>query len=733
MVFKFNRSIFPLLPPYRADEGFQAPPPYTDPDGITPYLGLKSRLSQIWINRWTVLILLVLVRLVLAVQGLQGNMDNAQVQALAACTKVESMGSAMASMPHYMSQGVNELTASGITKAVNGLVEVLQLLVTGVEGLVVFFINMMVQTYLCLITLVVRGSIDAATSIVKEVTSFLDDALPKIGNDITKAADGFQKEINGLIDKINKAASLFSDGIKIPKLDLTDQVDELKNLKLPPSINDAMKKLNSSVPTFDEVKNATDNAIKLPFELLKKKIDEELGNYTFDASVFPVPEKEKLSFCGENDGINDFFDGVASKVSTAQKVFIAVLVIAAVLVCLPMAYREIRTWRAMRERSLLVRKEAHDPMDVVYIVSRPYTSTVGIKAASWFSDSRRQILVRWVVAYATSTPALFLLSLGVAGLLSCLCQYILLRVVQHEVPGLAAQVGEFADKVVASLDRASEQWAVGVNKVMQSTNDDINDQLFGWVNTSTTSLNDTLNTFLDKTHDLLDDAFGGTPLEKPVRGIFNCLVELKVESIQKGLTWVHDHAHIDMPQIPNDTFSVGAAASIAGDNPDTQSFLANPGDATSDQITEVVVDVTSKLEDSIRTEAIISGVIVLAWVLLVFIGIFRALIKCVRRERPRGVGGVRPDSPSLHSSTDGPIMGDGNAAAADRDLSHEASVTEAFNPRNIRHHNRRDSDFHDQKLGFAGQRDYSAAISHKMPSIVRGSAYVEYDGDEKHH
>lgn len=148
------------------------------------------------------MILLVLVRLVLAVQGLQGNMDNAQVQALAACTKVESMGSAMASMPHYMSQGVNELTASGITKAVNGLVEVLQLLVTGVEGLVVFFINMMVQTYLCLITLVVRGSIDAATSIVKEVTSFLDDALPKIGNDITKAADGFQKEINGLIDKI---------------------------------------------------------------------------------------------------------------------------------------------------------------------------------------------------------------------------------------------------------------------------------------------------------------------------------------------------------------------------------------------------------------------------------------------------------------------------------------------------------------------------------------------------
>ncbi|KAG9706476.1 hypothetical protein KCU77_g22649, partial [Aureobasidium melanogenum] len=34
---------------------------------LTPYLGLRARLSQVWINRWTILILLVLIRALLAI------------------------------------------------------------------------------------------------------------------------------------------------------------------------------------------------------------------------------------------------------------------------------------------------------------------------------------------------------------------------------------------------------------------------------------------------------------------------------------------------------------------------------------------------------------------------------------------------------------------------------------------------------------------------------------------
>src|SRR5699024_2039788 len=122
------------------------------PHGITPYLGLRSRLSQVWINRWTILLLLILARVLIAVSGLESDMGSAKREALSACTSVESMGSSMASMPHYLSRGVNELTASSVEVAVSALKSTLMLMVTGVEEIVLFIINVMYQTYLCLIT-----------------------------------------------------------------------------------------------------------------------------------------------------------------------------------------------------------------------------------------------------------------------------------------------------------------------------------------------------------------------------------------------------------------------------------------------------------------------------------------------------------------------------------------------------------------------------------------------------
>ncbi len=37
---------------------------------------------------------------------------------------------------------------------------------------------------------------------------------------------------------------------------------------------------------------------------------EYVGNYTFNRSMFPVPQKEQLTFCSDNDGIDEFFDGM---------------------------------------------------------------------------------------------------------------------------------------------------------------------------------------------------------------------------------------------------------------------------------------------------------------------------------------------------------------------------------------------------------------------------------------
>ena len=641
MVFsKPGRTIFPLLPPYGAHDPNRADGRIVpiNPYGITPFLGLRSRLSQVWINRWTILLLLILARVLIAISGLNSDMGSAKREALSACTSVESMGSAMASMPHYLSRGVNELTASSVDSAVHGLQSMLLMTMTGVEEILIFVINVMYQTYLCLITMAVRGTVHVAVGVLEDAADFLNSTIKTVGHDIHDAVDTFEDGLNKFLDVINSVASAF--GGSVPELNISDSLDELENAHLPSSIDQGLDKLNSSLPTFDEVSTFTENVLRFPFEEVKKLMNESMGDYKFNRSVLPIPAKEQMTFCDGNDGINSFFNGVADISNTAKKVFIAVLLIAAILVCIPVAWSELRRWRSMKDRSELVGSGTHDPMDIVYIVSRPYTAGAGIAAASHFSNSRRQILMRWVIAYATSPPALFVLCLGVAGLFSCLCQFILLRSVQKTVPELTSEVGEFAGQVVGKLQNTSAAWAADANGAITNMNNDMNHDVFGWVNTSTTAVNDTLNTFVDKTTDVLNETFGGTLLYEPIHDVFECLIGLKIAGIQKGLTWVHDHAHIDFPLLPNDTFSLGAQDSISDGSGGDSSFLSNTGDETSNKITEVVVRVIHKIEESIRTEAIISGVVVLVWVLVVLMGIARALMLFFfARDKNRGEGG----------------------------------------------------------------------------------------------
>ena len=237
---------------------------------ITPYLGLQARLSQIWINRWTILFALVLARVLLAVRSLDDNLGSARREALSACTGVESMGSAMASMPHYMSQGVNELAAQGVEKAVNGLMSMLTLSVTAIEELVVFVVNLLTSTYVCLITLAVSGSLHVALEMVKDVSDFLNKTIGDIGNDIHKGIKGFQDDLNKFTSVLNSVPKfLGSSSTTIPTLNIDGSLSKLDHLQIPSKFNDELTKINSSIPNFAEVQNFTNGVLRMPFKEVK--------------------------------------------------------------------------------------------------------------------------------------------------------------------------------------------------------------------------------------------------------------------------------------------------------------------------------------------------------------------------------------------------------------------------------------------------------------------------------
>jgi hypothetical protein len=460
----------------------------------------------------------------------------------------------------------------------------------------------------------------------------------------------FTDSLNSFLENFNGVPQIFGGDTDVPTIDLSTELNTLKNIQVPSALDAGLRTLNNSIPDFKQVHAFTDKAIRFPFEKLKGLVEDEMGTYKFDRSVFPVPSRKQLTFCSDDNGINDFFDGLVETEHTAKKIFIGVIVALAVLVCIPMVWWEIRRWRVMKERAALVNQEAFDPMDVVYIASRPHTASAGIKVSDRLESVRHRTLIRWMVAYATSTPALFVLSLGIAGLFACLCQYILLRTIEAEVPELSSQVSAFAEKVIYELNNASTAWADGTNHQIVLANNDINDKLFGWVNTSTTAVNDTLNTFVDEMMGALKDTFGGTVLFDPIKEVLNCLILLKIRGIEKGLTWVHDHAHIELPTLPEDVFTLGAVASIHNESA-TDSFLASPSTAASDEISGITDHLVGFMEEGIRQEAIISVCVILVWVIIALIGFFRTVILMLKPGKGRAEGGqAYSDDPATNQA-----------------------------------------------------------------------------------
>ncbi|KHJ33955.1 putative pheromone-regulated multispanning membrane protein [Erysiphe necator] len=613
-----------------------------NPTLAQPHLGLRARLSQIFINRWTVLILLVLCRLLLAIRDINYNIEKAREESLEACTSVENVGSAMASMPHYLSKGINSLTAETITKTIDGLMDMMMDTLEIVSSIVLFVINMFTQTYACLITFAVTGSLTASIELIEKVGKFLNESIGPVTETLAGDTKKFQDGLNNFLKKIQLPA-IFGKTIPVPTIDISGPIDSLRKIKIDPTVmNKELDKLNSSLPNFADVQKFTENVVKFPFNQLGKQINESKASYTFNHSIFPVAEKKRLTFCSDNQIINDFFNGIVTIISKARTLIIMVFTIVAVLLCVATAYKEIRTWNKLHDGSNSIFSHIESYQDLIYFFSRPHTSLLGVHMSiKLFSSKRRRNLLRWFVAYTTTAPALYVLSLGVAGLLSCLGQFILLKIVQKEVPVIADEVGKFTELVVKSLDDASKQWAIDANGVIYQTNMRINKDVFGWVQTGSEAINGTIDQFTNEMTKVLNVTFGGTILYKPILEVMNCLVGLKIASVQKGLTWVHDKAHVNIPEFKTDVFSLGAVASLATSNTsDTaDSFLASTGDLTSDKITSAVTKVIAKLQDSILEEIMISSTLILIWVIYVLFGLSRVIFENLRRVKVHGEGG----------------------------------------------------------------------------------------------
>ncbi|KAJ7850062.1 hypothetical protein B0H14DRAFT_3452234 [Mycena olivaceomarginata] len=524
-----------------------APPTYDahslDSTQLRPYLQLPHLISLTWLAYPILSLIFVVFRIQLSLASSQDAVASAKSDLLTSCKAAEKAATAAASMPRYMAIATNEQFASAVNDSMNAAREALILALTIMEAIINFIVDIYRSTFLCFLELVIRGGLAILIGAVQELNVVVQAAASGIR---TLIQDTFGAA-NDALAAVAKAGKVI--GISVPTLTVPD-------LRSPDSIT----ALNNTLPTFNELKQAVEQFIDTPFELLKADINETFSGLSFNSSVLAVPEQSTLSFCTDLDTsvIDDLGHDLVKIAKIGTIILILLILILIGLNCLLEWYK----WRCQRRHLEYTRQAwTTDPtLPTALIPSLRASPTLSLPSCG--SLLRKHINLQWFLHYVFHPPALACFLIGFFGLLSVELQLIAIHPLVDKYSGKAADtVTDFSNTIAtninASMYNQSAAYASSVNGHVDTIQSTINDGLFGWVNSTTTTLNTTIETFYEDIQNAVDTVFKGTILDAPIQEFIKCIIGSKVDAIENALTFLHDNLNINMP--PH-------AAAAVGDN-----------------------------------------------------------------------------------------------------------------------------------------------------------------------
>ncbi|CAI4897391.1 AFH_G0044590.mRNA.1.CDS.1 [Saccharomyces cerevisiae] len=570
--------------------------------GFKCYLQLGDRLSQIWLNKYTLVLLLAMLKLLFFSKSIQHAIEVSETYILSNCYSIDSLYSKMTdNTPHYLGIMGNYLIEKGMEETVKATLETLSLIVYASEGLVNFAIDLYLGTYACLIVSAVDGTVDVATNTTEKLISLVNDTVSSVANELDTGLNDISKIINKVIKAASKVENFFTGDdddsnmtSSIKSINLT--ISALHNLYIPSSINDKLEELSAKTPDFAQVKNTTKNLISVPFNEVRKNIKAvNASNIIGDTSVLYVPPvslDNSTGICSSNQSeILAFYSILGQVLKIATVVCITVLICFAVGAMAPVAWNEIKLWRhlcGMRDHYMLSRQDSYtsfssenthelkDPFrdppiqngqyDVIASYQQCF-QTWNTRIAGWVTnlvtfgkspeniDPKTKQKIEWVVAYMTSERALCVLGIGLLGILVCICQFVMIALLKHKIShSLTSNDGDGVQNLLKSttavdIENQMSLWSVQTNKYINTTETNINQEVFGWINTTTLSVNNTVATMISAIDTTLADVFNGTLLYNPMKTVVGCAIENKLYTIEKAMTWIHDKAQLHIPRI----------------------------------------------------------------------------------------------------------------------------------------------------------------------------------------
>ncbi|KJE04229.1 plasma membrane fusion protein PRM1 [Cryptococcus gattii NT-10] len=623
---------------------------------LRPYLTLLPRVMLTFFSPYLLPMILTISHLIQNRSSTASLATSLKSSVLSACSGLAKGASSIKTLPRYLAMQTNQEAIRATQASILAIGTMLMDAIAIIEAVVNFIVDTYRSMLLCTIELAVRGTLEILISAVQTISHSITDTLNSVRSNIQDDVNDANNIIQAAVSAINKVTTLVSLNISVPEF---------------------------SIPALSFLENA------LISEINSTRLEMAAS---FNSSILPVPSLSSLSAYGADDLSKELcsdldtslIDDAAKALHRLSSIAIGLMFLLLFLVWATLAIWEWRKWKLMKDTIDSIEQEWHrdgksDAWRMVAIVEHPmlerYSGTFLGKIAK---TPRMRTNIRWFLSYLAHPTCLALLFISLLGFLSIQFQLIALSALKaHAQSNANATVTTSTNSLVTKLNamalNSSQEYADSYNKAIAEYQDRINNELFGsWVNTTSVTLNSTLVEFYDEVEkgeahswifpeedntnesSALNASFGSTILYNPINTFIYCILGSKITNLEKGLTWISEHAFIDLPTFPSDILLLSNASMNEIATPIAAAAVGSGDDNDDDGIVGTLI---SHFESALNVERTFYGILLGVWLALFLIGLavvvwhsggrgkFRALRRVPSFSSPPGYSPPEPKQP----------------------------------------------------------------------------------------
>ncbi|KAK6200008.1 uncharacterized protein RJT21DRAFT_133000 [Scheffersomyces amazonensis] len=567
------------------------------------YLSFWESISQVYFNHYTLVLVILIIKIYIFKTSIISSLQDIQHELN--CSEINT-----SMLKSLIVDSINSIQLSNL--------KLFQMMILVVQNLIWFLIELFLGTYTCLLQAFIIGTADFAIDTSEAIIVGVNSTIVGLANDIEDGLNGLSTIINGLISAASSIANFFKGGTSNNNGEqyqnsINLSIAGLRNISIPGSVLTEMNNFKTTqLPNFTNLETDTKKLISEPLTSLANLFNTSNSNLiNVNSSNFP---QFPTQICNNVSAayIKDL-TFLSEKVELTARWIFVLLSVCCVVSILPLMLKHYRHYyihnpNLFESLNGCVSGNYRDDIIMTNNVLNRYNNFF-LNYLGYPIFKIKSHKIKWLISYLSTKYCMIIFGLGCLGLLSVLLQFIIIKVLTNHISSSNTfkEVLTQTNSTTNSLEVTN--FINQINTFIQDEEDQINQQLFGQILNTTSSINSTISTFISGLNNTIVDVFSAVPvIESTISTVVYCTLVRKLVRIEQGLTWMNNNLRINIPSIGSNL------------QQDLVSQLSNNSPLSQD-LNTLINRILNVYKKSIKLEFFISIIFLSTFVLQILIGL----------------------------------------------------------------------------------------------------------------